>query len=105
MRDRGEDVDEGGAEVDVLTMNRLSAVAGLDRIDVLKCDIEGAEAELFADCRSWIGRVGAMVVECHTDVMTASELLDTLVDNGGRFALAHLESNPHLGFELVTLRS
>ncbi len=35
------------------------------RIDLLKCDIEGAERELFEDCRSWIGRVDAIVIELH----------------------------------------
>jgi FkbM family methyltransferase len=35
------------------------------RIDLLKCDIEGAERELFEDCRAWIGRVDAIVIELH----------------------------------------
>lgn len=34
-------------------------------IDLLKCDIEGAEEVLFADCAAWIGRVRALIVEVH----------------------------------------
>lgn len=34
-------------------------------IDLIKCDIEGAEKELFKDCSSWIKRVQNLVVELH----------------------------------------
>ena len=36
-----------------------------EKIDLLKCDIEGAERELFADCRDWIGQIDAIVIELH----------------------------------------
>ncbi|MDX1951870.1 MAG: FkbM family methyltransferase [Verrucomicrobiota bacterium] len=36
-----------------------------ESIDLLKCDIEGAEAELFEHCSPWISRVRAIVVELH----------------------------------------
>jgi translation initiation factor 2B subunit (eIF-2B alpha/beta/delta family) len=32
---------------------------------MLKCDIEGAERLIFADCRSWIQHIGVIVVETH----------------------------------------
>ena len=35
-------------------------------IDLLKCDIEGAERELFADCGKWVHRVRNIVVELHS---------------------------------------
>ena len=38
---------------------------GIDRIDIFKIDIEGAEKELFADCGAWIDRVDALIVELH----------------------------------------
>ena len=31
--------------------------AAFDEIDLMKCDIEGAESDLFRDCHGWIGRV------------------------------------------------
>lgn len=95
--------DPDGDTLGVITMDTLLAEAGIDRIGVLKCDIEGAEAEIFADCRSWIGRVGAMSVECHSDMMQTEALLEAVAENGGRFSVRHLEANPHLGFDIVTL--
>jgi hypothetical protein len=68
---------------------------GLDRIDVLKCDIEGAEAELFEDA-PWMDRVGMAVVECHG--FPAEDILP----DGWR--VAEREGNPvYDGFETVTL--
>jgi FkbM family methyltransferase len=96
-------VDEADADTDVVTMTTILAEAGIARVGLLKCDIEGAEAELFADCRAWIDRVDNMIVECHTDVTSVEALLHTLKRNGGSFALRHLDSNPQLGFEIATL--
>jgi FkbM family methyltransferase len=90
-------------EIDVVTMDRLIEERGIERIGVLKCDIEGAEAELFEDCRSWISRVDAMSVECHADSMTTDALIATLAANGARFGVRHIERNPGLGFDLITL--
>ena len=97
--------DGDGGEIDVITMPSLLDDAGFSHVDVLKCDIEGAEAEVFADCKSWISRVDAMSVECHSDVIATDALLDVVASNGGRFNVRNLESNPHLGFDIVTLRA
>lgn len=37
----------------------------LGRVDFLKMDIEGAEAEVLADCAGQLGKVGFAFVECH----------------------------------------
>jgi FkbM family methyltransferase len=97
--------DEAQGTVDVVTLEEVLADAGIDRVGILKCDIEGAEAELFDDCASWIGRVEHLIVECHTDVITAPALMATIERNGGRFELLHLERNPGMGFEIATLRA
>ncbi len=101
---RMTDAEDPDDAIDVMTMDALLEGAGFDRIGVLKCDIEGAEAEVFADCRSWIDRVDAMSVECHSDVMRTEALLNAVSSNGGQFSVRHLESNPHLGFDIVTLQ-
>jgi FkbM family methyltransferase len=98
---RMSDADDGG--ISVLTMDELLADAGVEHIDVLKCDIEGAEAEVFADCSSWITRVDAMSVECHNDMMRSEALQAAVAQNGGSFSVRHLETNPHLGFDIITL--
>jgi hypothetical protein len=46
-------------------MATLLARHPMDRIDLLKCDIEGSEAELFANCAPWIDRVRNLVIEVH----------------------------------------
>jgi len=97
-------VDVDDADTDVLTMDQILERTGIERIDILKCDIEGAEAELFVDCASWIDLVDCMVVECHLDVMSTESLMDALSANGARFELLHVERNPRFGYEMATLR-
>jgi FkbM family methyltransferase len=101
---RMSDAAGGDGGIDVITMDALLAGAGFDRVNVLKCDIEGAEAEVFADCASWIDRVDTMSVECHNDMMRSDALLEAVAANGAAFDVRHLESNPHLGFDIITLQ-
>ncbi len=37
----------------------------LQKVDILKVDIEGAEKEVFSDTSSWIEKVDAMIIELH----------------------------------------
>jgi FkbM family methyltransferase len=53
-------------------------------IDLLKCDIQGAERAVFADCALWIHRVRHMVVELH-DPYTKDEFLADLARAGWRY--------------------
>ena len=48
-----------------LTLDRLMKENGIDYIDLLKVDIEGAEKEVFEKPAGWIDRVGAVAVELH----------------------------------------
>jgi len=41
---------------------------GLDRIDLLKIDVEGAEEEIFAEEADWLSKVGVVLAELHTDL-------------------------------------
>lgn len=87
----------------VLTMDDVIADNAIERIDVLKCDIEGAEAEVFADCAGWIDRVRTMVVECHAPFDTAA-LGALLARAGADFATVALQRTPDFGCEILTLR-
>jgi FkbM family methyltransferase len=93
---------EGAGEVPVITMPSVLRAARMGQVDLLKCDIEGAEAELFEDCSEWIGNVRSLVVECHGD-FTAADLQACLTRNGGRFETVYLEPNPAYGCETVTM--
>jgi FkbM family methyltransferase len=48
-----------------LTVDELMRQYGMDSIDILKVDIEGAEREVFRDTSAWIGRVRSLIVELH----------------------------------------
>lgn len=57
---------QGTAEfIECLTMENLIEKHQLTKIDLLKCDIEGAEAEIFENCSGWINLVRRLVVETH----------------------------------------
>lgn len=89
--------------IPIVTVSHLLEQYQIDTIDLLKCDIEGAEVALFADCSDWINRVRTMVVELH-DGLTAEWLLKTIAAHGGSFSLAHASVSP-TGFTLVWLRA
>jgi FkbM family methyltransferase len=86
---RTEEADDasGDRSVDALPLTEILADHAKDQIiDLLKCDIEGAEKELFADCRAWIGRVDAIVIELHAPY-TLADLLAALKKAGADFEI------------------
>lgn len=52
-------------EVRAITVRDVLASFGLDRIGLLKVDVEGSELEIFADSGSWIDKVDAIFAELH----------------------------------------
>jgi FkbM family methyltransferase len=54
-----------GPTVPAVTVSELMKRFGLDHIDLLKLDIEGAERDVLAAGDSWIGHVDAIVAELH----------------------------------------
>jgi FkbM family methyltransferase len=56
--------EKGTIPVPGMTMRTLMEKVGLDSIDLLKMDIEGAEIEAFENC-DWIDSVQAIAVELH----------------------------------------
>lgn len=57
-----------GAEVEAVTVDGLMERFGLEQIDLMKIDVEGAEAAVFADPSAWIGRVDAIAAELHESI-------------------------------------
>ena len=62
----------------------LAGHFGGEEIDLLKCDIEGAEQEVFANCGAWIGRVKAIVIELHPPY-SVDRFLSDLGSSGTQF--------------------
>lgn len=48
-----------------MTVAKLMQTYGLEKIDILKIDIEGAEKEVFSDTSVWINSVDALITELH----------------------------------------
>jgi FkbM family methyltransferase len=65
-----------------LTMSRLLERSGFPHVDLLKIDIEGAEAKLFRGDLSWLDRVNAIAVEFHEDSRAQSRF-DTIMRQHG----------------------
>jgi FkbM family methyltransferase len=110
LLDRTRDREDGyamvdvtsGADTDAVTMADVLSALGSDRIDLLKCDIEGAEAELFESSSEWISKVRVIAVECH-GAFTAERFLETLAANGVDVGVIMLERTPQFGCEQVVV--
>src|SRR5262249_12045121 len=59
-----------GTSVEAVTVDTLMTRYGLDFVDLLRVDIEGAEQEVFADVSRWIHKVGTIGVELHDRLKT-----------------------------------
>lgn len=71
-----ETIDAGHEAVACISMPHLLETSRFERIDLLKCDIEGSERELFQTCSSWIGRVGHLIVETHKPYLVSDLYAD-----------------------------
>ena len=58
----GADLAGGVDSIDVAT---LLDQFGIERLDLMKVDVEGAERDIFGSPEPWIDRVGAIVIELH----------------------------------------
>ena len=54
-----------GQKVDCVTIDMILRRFGVDRISILKLDIEGAECEVFRNSASWMDKVDSLIVELH----------------------------------------
>jgi len=56
----------GAEPLPAVTLPQILESCAIDgTIDLLKCDIEGSEEEVFSDCSAWIARVRNLVIELH----------------------------------------
>ncbi len=90
MADAKEGAREGGDDtIPAVTLPELLGDLDPDRpIDLLKCDIEGAEREVFATCRGWIQRVRYLFIELHPPY-EPSDLHAALAENGVEVTVLH----------------
>ena len=75
---------KGPNTFDGITITDLLHRANEREIDLLKLDIEGAEAEIFSrDHRDWIDRIRTLVIECHGEL--AQRIVRKAVGESGCF--------------------
>lgn len=83
-------VDTIDAEHEPVTcfgIEHLLNIAGFDRVNLLKCDVEGSEQEIFRNCSTWINRVDHMIVESHHPAFSSQELYRMLRECGWNFEI------------------
>ncbi|HLH56777.1 MAG TPA: FkbM family methyltransferase [Verrucomicrobiae bacterium] len=87
---------QNGIAVEIYPLETLLNDAIRDGIvDLLKCDIEGAERDLFAQCAAWIHRVSAIVVELHPPYGLAA-LKSDIARAGGQFRVVEVSKGKEL---------
>ncbi len=57
--------DPPSSTVRAVTLDTVRREHGIDRIDIMKIDIEGAEREVFDSSATWIGMVDTIIAELH----------------------------------------
>jgi len=105
MRPDGPSGDVNASEagtVAVLTLPEIFRRGQLSgQIDLLKCDIEGAERELFENCGDWLNTVRNILIELHGDY-TPDLFLEDIRRNGGNYRSELLDSGPGYAQLLLT---
>jgi FkbM family methyltransferase len=66
-------VEEDPDGFQAVTVESLMRRFGMERVDLLKIDIEGSEVEVLDHSAGWINKVGALVVETHERFKPGSE--------------------------------
>lgn len=56
-----------------LTLESIMATHGIERIDILKIDIEGAELEVLKSSSTWIAKVDLIIAELHDHLKAGCE--------------------------------
>jgi FkbM family methyltransferase len=98
---RATETSASGPEIIGTTMEEFLENCGVpERIDLLKCDIEGGESDIFKNCSAWIRRCRIVVAETHAPY-TADELLDDIRRAGGVINEVQRYGKKGLGYDLV----
>jgi FkbM family methyltransferase len=58
-------IDGSGPRIPAFTIAQLLTRLGCERLDLLKMDVEGAEAEILRSSTEWLDRVNILIIELH----------------------------------------
>ena len=87
-------VAKGGVEVPAFSLTDLFEKYGLEKVDILKMDIEGAEKQVFESAGEWLDRVGWILIEIHAPSMTLAQLQEAVLPVGRRIYRKRSGSSP-----------
>jgi FkbM family methyltransferase len=73
--------DAGRSSAEAITMDKFISNNKLEKIDLLKIDIEGAEKFIFLSDTSWLQKVNAILIEIHS-VRVVAEIKSILLNAG-----------------------
>lgn len=65
----GCDVGSNTFKVESISIDEILRSFGVDTIDILKIDVEGAERDIFAHSQTWIDRVSIIASEMHDRIV------------------------------------
>ena len=91
-------VDAGSLEVESLRLEDYLDSSGIERVDLLKLDVEGSEAEVLRGLGRRLADVRTIVGELHTDVVAEDEFYG-LLKAGGLRILSRRPISPDNEFE------
>ena len=58
-------IQQKPGDIETVTVDQILAESGIERIDLLKLDIEGSERELFSSKPDWLKKVDQIAIELH----------------------------------------
>jgi len=84
----------------VLPLAEIAGIAKTGATVILKCDIEGAERQLFLHIRDWEHLVHYIFLELHTEFLLVGEMLACLESSGYRWSV---QGTPPAGGSIAML--
>ena len=76
-----------------ITVSELMATYGIEHVNFLKMDIEGAEFSIFRDSVDWLQNIDNLAMEVHRDAGNPVEIIERLRHEGFEVIAATLEPN------------
>lgn len=67
------DIESTGQEIDCISMEMIIREHNLDKVDILKLDIEGGEKKVFEASSDWIDKVNIIAAELHDRICMGSD--------------------------------
>lgn len=58
-------IDEGGDQIEAISVNSLLNSYGIEKVDLMKIDIEGAEKDILQKNTEWLEKTNAIIIELH----------------------------------------